>query len=747
MIIDTQNNRKLKNHILSWTANLPTFLFLLLFLFASSASLQTVAVYDFKTSAPLNGATVMVTAETVINYKTDKDGVLELGSYLGKQINLNISHVGYESLDSTLTFNSGSNLIKLFLLPLAYDFGLIVVTGTRSEHILKDVPVQTELIGKEQFEKTGSVTVDEALESSVGININNEFSGKSLSIRGISGDQVLVMINGERVVGRVGGAIDLRQFSLTNVKQIEIIKGTGSTLYGSDAMGGVVNIIEETPKGSYSRPSVTFDFGSYKSFKPAFKYSLGNSKSSASLNLSFLNSGGFDVDETTLQTNGEEKTKRVNIGIIGKTNLTEKSFLKLSLRGMRENLGWVEEQTFAGIPPLVLVRDVDETNSRYDGSVTYSYIKGEKYAIDVKLYGSYYDHNFDKIDRETDSLVSSSLTEDIFGLISFNGKYQKNDNLLVFGAELSYQDFRSKENDSLSDSDKLFASYLQYEIDFLGNFTFLPGLRFEKHEAFGAHTNPSLNILIKAAPSFNIRLFTGYGFRVPSIKQQYYVFDHLAQGYKVIGGSVATRDYPNLNLSSLRVEESINSSFSFEYASQKLGRHRFTYFYNHLRDLIDFTVIGFDPLNGYTEGIFAYQNIETALTQGIELESRLQFDKKFSLSASYDYLDARNLVTGGPLPNRSVHTSQINFDISFEKLSATLSIWGRHQSSQLIEDGVTALSEGKKRPSRNNLNLNMSKKLSDKLKTFLRMENIIGETDQEFGFYDKFQLFFGFRYQ
>ncbi|MBD3257776.1 TonB-dependent receptor plug domain-containing protein, partial [candidate division GN15 bacterium] len=216
-------------------------------------------------------------AEAALVAATDKKGVFEFPSLSDGTYRVVATHVAYEP--DTLTVQvAGYTSFDIELKPQSWVINEVVVTGTRSPHLLKDVPVQTEVVTQRDFQRTGSKTVDEALSSAIGINIRDDLSGTGAMIRGVEGDRVLVLIDGERAVGRVSGALDLSQFSLSNVEKIEIVKGTGSTLYGSDAMGGVINIITRKPGRDIRRANLYFDFGSYASLNPSADIEWGSDK-------------------------------------------------------------------------------------------------------------------------------------------------------------------------------------------------------------------------------------------------------------------------------------------------------------------------------------------------------------------------------------------------------------------------------------------------------------------------------------
>ncbi|MEO1272510.1 MAG: TonB-dependent receptor plug domain-containing protein, partial [Myxococcota bacterium] len=120
---------------------------------------------------------------------------------------------------------------------------IIVVTGSRTEKRLADTPVATEVITREEMIQAGAENVAEVLQEKAGVQINRSFAGATVQMQGLGSEYVLVLVDGQRVNGRIGGAVDMERFTVENIERIEIVRGASSALYGADALGGVINII------------------------------------------------------------------------------------------------------------------------------------------------------------------------------------------------------------------------------------------------------------------------------------------------------------------------------------------------------------------------------------------------------------------------------------------------------------------------------------------------------------------------
>ena len=708
-------------------------------------------VTDSETGNLIWGANIrVIELDTVV--ESSRKGSFEIKNVPAGAYHLVISHVAYD-LSDTLTVQTGDlTQTDYRLTPKPWVLDDVVVTGTRSPHLLKNVPVQTEVVSQRDFQRTGATTVDEALESSIGVAINDDLAGTTAAIRGIMGDRILVLVDGERAVGRVNGSIDLGQFALSNVDKIEIVKGTGSTLYGSDAMGGVINIITNKGHQHTRSLSVRSEYGAYGTFMPEASAEFSNTTWGANLGLKYYHTDGFDLDKSTPHTNGQDNIDRWNVDGKYHRRLSDRWTLTGSTRLMFERRAWVESEIWPG--DLLFVYDDDESNDRYDGSVSLNYLSGDKYQMNLRLYGTYYDHQWNKRETGTGYWLDTAMTDDVFYEASYTSNYvMAHNHVITYGFDYNYQDLRSSELSSEKESDQAGDAYLQYEYSPYRTLTFLPGVRYEHHSSFGDKVNPSLNIMYSPSERFKLRGFVGQGFRAPSIKQQYYIFDHIAAGYVVYGGRVELPD--DIELSEdfeyrpLKDENSLNSSISAEFSYGSIGMHRITYFYNHLDDLIEFVYIGSDE--DYWRGVYAYQNIERAYTQGIEWESRVRLSSNVDFSFSYDYLKAIDLTTGKLLINRPSHTLKFYLTAFNEKWGLGGSFWGTYQSNKLwVPRSNTGGNEGEDAvyyaPHRTTLNLNLFKKLGDGIEAYARVENLLDQVEVYYGYWPGISIYTGIKY-
>ncbi len=719
-------------------------LFSLIIVAAADAAVLSGSITDWETGKPVSGATITAWPGPVFA-ESDAAGRFSIRVEGEPPYHLFVTHVGYATTDTIRVNDVASGHGLAFrLIPATHRLGSIVVTGTRSPHILKDVPVETQVITREELEATGETSVFEAAAASIGLSVDDNFQQSGITVRGVQGDRVLILVDGHRTVGRIDGRIDLEQFSLANVEQIEIVKGTGSTLYGSDAIGGVINIITRKPKAHRTEVSLSGDIGSFGTFQPVGRIAIGNGKQALAIDGAFRSTNGYDYNAATPSTEGEEAIDRWNIGANYRWQPTGGAKLEIGARFMREERRWIESVILPNRPPDTIPNNSVDANDRYELSAQLTQSLGRDVTLTTRLFGTTYDHEFAKYNVDGGEQVQLIETDDEYYEASSTLAWSPaRSHLLTYGIEVSYEDFSADDLAVTARPDRSIDLFSLWEWEVTDRLTSVIGARWEEHKNYKGRVNPSLNLLYQLSNAINLRGYVGAGFRAPSQKQLYFIFDHAAQGYQVIGGALAEEmGFPGLD-----AEKSINSSISFEYAPTAGLQSRVTYFYNHIDNLIEFPRIDDGGVPGYPNGIYAYQNVQTALTQGIEVELRTRVAKRHSIALSYEYLDGRDLTDGRTLANRSHNTFKWRAEARPLSTDLTLTVWGQYQSSREVADPQrdNDVDIRRKIPGRTLLNASISQGLGNGVDLYLRGENLIEHLEPEYRWFDRTTITGGVR--
>ena len=177
----------------------------------------------------------------------------------------------------------------------------VVVTATRTERTINDIPMPVQLVDQEQIERIGSIRLNEVLAEQTGLQMISDH-GAGLQMQGLSSDYILILINGEPVIGRTAGTTDLSRLSVNNIERIGMIRGPSSSLYGSEAMAEVVNIITKDNalgwNGTLGTPSRSFN-----TWDAQAEAGYRGERLSARLFANRLRSDGYDITENICSPN------------------------------------------------------------------------------------------------------------------------------------------------------------------------------------------------------------------------------------------------------------------------------------------------------------------------------------------------------------------------------------------------------------------------------------------------------------
>ena len=194
-------------------------------------------VRDATSKEPLIGVNIYV-ANGPIGTITNNDGRFELNDITSFPINLEISHVGYKTINVQIVEPTLNTMIFLSKEPILFDE--LIVTASRFEQYQSNTPIISEIINSNDIDNSGSTDIAQLLKLKSGIFVEESMGGQSvLKILGMDSKYIQVLLDGNPINGRFNNRVSLDQIHLNNVDRIEIVKGPSSSLYGSEAMAGV----------------------------------------------------------------------------------------------------------------------------------------------------------------------------------------------------------------------------------------------------------------------------------------------------------------------------------------------------------------------------------------------------------------------------------------------------------------------------------------------------------------------------
>ncbi len=532
----------------------------------------------------------------------------------------------------------------------------VVVTATTTEHDLFTAPASVTLVSGEELRSRAYATIADALKETTGLSLQSSAYGRQdIRIRGMESQYSLILINGKRTSSSNalirGNDFDLSSFPMASIERIEVIRGPMSSLYGSDAMGGVINII--TKKVSVA--SVNAEENSMNGQRPFS--TLASWQGSVGTEYTSMQEGeGGDQQRTsvyasgvlipnTLSTtitleqskrdawkpfdgiytplDGLEKTDKTSANIDIDYTINSDQSLALSIASSQDD----RVAQWARGPSLATTeQDIERLaiNISHDANWAWgqSRVKVLRENIDLTDVSSAYAPDT-RTTGGTAIAEQNNTVADVLVNSEFNG------NLISIGAQVRQAKLKSDRDLPQGDSVIESAIFAQDEI-FLGDLAITAGLRAENHEDYGNHLSPRIYAVYEATEGFVVKGGVGTGFKAPDLVQTSPDYTLLSCG----GACYLTGN------SDLEPETNISYEMSVAFQQANFGLST-GLFYNEVKDkLYRDTSVAVGSFN--TLPTIQYINLEEATYEGAELEVWYDLTSNVNLTANYTYTDAQD---------------------------------------------------------------------------------------------------------
>lgn len=507
------------------------------------------------------------------------------------------------------------------------DIGTIVITPSKIEEKYEELPVNVSVVDNQAIEDSGATGVSELLDRLPSVNVidyGSDGSTKTIHTRGLSGSQVLTLLDGIPLNTPRDGVADLNKLDLNNVEKIEVLRGPASSIYGSSAMGGVINIITKDGK-SFPKTMLKSKYGLYDTRQLTLAHGRD------------LRLFDYYISHDTYKTNGHRKNSdyeyhNTNLRL-GYTPWTDN----------RLSFGYGYYQSELGTLGPSYNEDVDDRQESWQENfdLTWKTDLTSDSNILLKTY-----HNIDRlefIENEACDDVDAHQTK-LYGVdLQFA---QKIFNSIRLTAGYNRQELRL--NSSASDKHRSFlnAFYFEGELNPLERMKLYFGARYDNYSNFGDRISPSTRFSWWLNDNFKVHGLYARSFRAPTYNDLYWP----REDWGVWGGVEG-----NTSLSPEKAE-----SFEFgisTYFFRALWTD-ITFFRNNVQDLIIW--------NMDSSYWWQPENISSAKIQGVELNTDFVIWEKLKANLNYTYLYAKNKETKDWLLYRPRHQYKLNLNYKTE---------------------------------------------------------------------------------
>ncbi|MDR1757441.1 MAG: TonB-dependent receptor [Bacteroidales bacterium] len=600
-----------------------------------------------ETGKSLPHVNIMIKNST-LHTLSDKEGFFSLTLPLPDTYTIRLLLTGYETVSKEL-FVDKDTLLHFTLRKNARYLDAVTVTSTRTPKLLAESPVLTRVITAEDMEKMNAVTMQDVLENELsGIEFTRQMDGQTvINMQGMGGESLLFLVDGERLSGETLNNIDYNRLNTLNIERVEIVKGAASTLYGSNATAGVVNIITKKVKEPW-QVAVNAKYGSLNEQEYGL---LAGGKYKNFSTLTALSYHYIDSD-TLVDAPGENSTP-ARVFVFGGRSLTAD-----------EKITWQPAKSLSiTAKGGYFFRDRFNNPKRPDRYRGYHAGAEIPWKINDKhqLCANYVFDRYDKyyhyllLDRD-DSLNYSNNQHTARLQYDF---FAHDNHTLTAGAEYFNDRLKTYQfEQGMAHETSAFVLFAQHDWQINKKWNVVYGARVDKHSAYGFYFSPKVSVMYRHK-SFTLRTSYGKGFRSPSLKELYTDWDHQGM-FRLLGN-------PDLN-----PETSHQVIFSGEYDT-KLLNISISGFYNYIHDKI--TTLWLNAAQDSSR----YVNAQRADVFGGDINLWLKLPKGFGVRLSYSYVNDKRMEKGVNITDTRPHTAvaRLSYDLDTRYYTLNVMFSGR----------------------------------------------------------------------
>jgi len=540
-------------------------------------------------------------------------------------------------------------------------FEEVVVTTTRTIKSIGDIPVPVQVISKKFIQQTGSQKLVDILQQQTGLVLADNPLGQSLQgypnpfgsgiqLQGLDPAYTLILMDGEPLTGRNAGILNLGRIAIGNIRQIEIIKGPATSLYGSDALAGVINIITEKPKNNNT--ALQINQSGHNTWGITVNQSIKKNKTALQLFANRYSSSGYDLDRSIY---GKTVDPYRNYSFSAKMyyDFNAKTQLQLSARFFNQ-LQFNNYLVYTGAQPAAVEGTSKETDWVFNNQLIRDLSK--KIKLVSRLYVTGYQNNGEVFLSGNKQLFDKSNMHQLLIKPELQVEIgEKRNQKLIAGAGYNYETIEANRYTEKKDFNA-FYFFAQKEWLLNGKFNVTAGTRLDLHSLYKMQFNPKLALAYKVTPGLSFNASIGTGFKAPDFRQQFLYFTNSLVGYTLLGAHELSTGLinmqqqgqidPTIDISpflgdhTLLPERSVGINLGGRYTHQNKTTVTVNMFRNDIHNLIDRYNLPFTKVN--SQAIYSYVNVNRVFTRGFDVNINQTLSENFSLNAGYQFLEAKD---------------------------------------------------------------------------------------------------------
>ncbi len=624
-------------------------------------------VIDSETGKPVQGANIRVEHSLSWTSANSKGEFTITNLPQQESYKLSVTHVSY--LPVTVTTGPDNSII-IKMQESYINLGQVVVTGTGTHRRMTNSPVPIQVITAKDIENAGATSLEDALTKlSPNITTMTNGMGTFLNLNGMSQDYMIILENGHRL----GGDERMARIGTGNIKRIEIQSGAASALYGSEAIGGVINIITDDSKNGIGASSYTH-YTSHGRFTQTVDADVSQGRLSSYTTYQRKEADNWQVND--IDEEGNKTGRPMSMGYRS-DNLSQRftyavtDKLNLSVRG---NYNDYETRRPESATYFKKSGKNDDGSDKFKETQAYTYNMSHRtwlyglsadYMISSAAYieADFYSDNFRSSYRyfsKSGSFLPGDeqvRKETAYYDGTLKGIFKPNDmNKLSVGMEYINEQLDSESDNISRESMFTAAAFVQDELSLTDDIQAVAGIRYLYNGNFRSHATPNVSLMYKPG-NFRFRAAWSAGYRAPTLSQIYATDQAKSTSRATVGNP------------ELKPEKSRSASLNAEFSNQRLSVS-VTGMVNNVTDMINYRVLsdaeisamGYDDLHAQFSTIRQRSNIDEAHIKSLSANANVYVGAGFTLGGGYILTDSKAISDGKETPvDKSVkHSGNVN---------------------------------------------------------------------------------------
>ena len=544
----------------------------------------------------------------------------------------------------------------------------IIISATMSERDLDKLPIPTTIISEKEIMLSNASKLYDVINIQTGIiSVPTKTGTEGLQMQGLDASYITILVDGFPIIGRSFGSLDLNRISVTDIERIEIIKGASSSLYGSNALGGIVNLISKKQINDGNTINLSLKYASHNTINPSLIYQYKKGSFQISNSIDYYNTDGYDLIKSDLLSTVNPYSN-FTFSTKLRYGLSDKVILKTNARYYnheQKNTAEHESSLLEGQTNIkewnlgTSVKYLINSNLFQQAEIYKTNYRADEYLNTQD--GIFFDNNY--FDH---TLLKSE--------IKTHFTYKKLNSILGFGMK---KEELSRTNFSNNPKQDLKFIYGQLDATAFRKFNIILGSRYDNYTDYTAVISNKFAVGFPLNKKININSSIGTGFKIPDFRQRYFDFTNSTIGYTVLGRDVAFDRLESMQndgmiqgivipfseLSSpLKSETSLNINIGVKYNPTKKLIFNLNLFNNKVENLIEWQLVA-KAINN--TNIYSYFNINEVETKGIEFNTTYKPSINYEIKMGYQLLYAYDTEIRRRFETENIYANDIN-GVSFK---------------------------------------------------------------------------------